>query len=250
MIGIRPGTVAAVALAAGLSACAYSYDPPATAALPPGLGAVAFDAPALGGDPGRRVRYVDMWQTEEYALFQGGGAQAEFVYAAVNPGFEVVLEFSKTIEAAVSAFNHNRGDKTWDEERRTETKFGTTWYKPYRLARTGQTCLGFAVDWQNEAHDIHHAPKRALFGYHCQPPGQGISLDEAESLIQRVAVRGITAPMKPSAQAADAQLPRPTPADQQAALGLAHGQGGESGIATFPHRFARGIRKSANGPLS
>lgn len=248
MARIRPAIAAILVTGAALSACAYSYDPPATAALPPGVGTVAFDAPALGGDPGRRIRYVDMWQTEEYALFQGGGAQSEFVYATTHSGFEVVLEYGKTIEAAVAGFTHNRGDKAWDEARSTNTNVGLVWYRPYRLARTGQSCVGFTAEWHKNPNDQRYAPRRVLFGYHCQP--KALSPDDADDLIRRVQVRGITVPMKPSDQAAEAQVPRPTAADQQVALDFARGgPGGEAGVPAFPHRFARSIWKSNGGNL-
>ena len=45
---------------------------------------VLMTAPEFENTPSRHIVFTDIWQREEYALFQGGGAQAEIIYAAAD----------------------------------------------------------------------------------------------------------------------------------------------------------------------
>ena len=254
----RAGFLPRSGLAAGLwmtvlGGCAVSdYQRPTIETVPPGDERIVFAADVFRDKAPERVRFTDIWQREEYALFRGGGAQAEILYSTTTtPVFTVVLDYQFMVDDMVETWNLNRKHtKAWGESRRVEAPLGPFFYKPYRLVGADRACFGFATEWDHRGDDPEYRPSKVLFGYYCAKPGAPLSLDTMEDLIQTIGVKGVTerirhadaARREGAARAADAR----TQAD--AAL-IAHGPSpsADRGNASFPFDLAQFFAESGNG---
>ncbi len=128
----RPILAVAVSMAV-LGGCAVSdYQRPTIERVGAVDGRIVFAADVFGGAAPERVRFTDIWQREEYALFRGGGTQAEIIYSTTTtPVFTVILEYQLMVDDMVGTWNLNKKHtKAWDESRRVEAPLGPFFYKP------------------------------------------------------------------------------------------------------------------------
>jgi hypothetical protein len=234
-------------LAAG---CAeYRLPPPAIVHVPPDQARIVFDADAFASTTPVRVRYSDFWQSEEYARFQGRGAQAEVIQAQIDYRERVALDYNLVIEDMVETWNYNKGRaKTWGKAEGTRTPLSRFWYRPYALKDKNQSCVGFTTDGNLEPNDPKYQ-RWALFGYYCAAPGETLTKAQMEQLVNSVGILGVSKPRwKAEVEAAKTGVPRigDAPGDpvQIARAGTA---GGEAGNPRFPFLFARWISPS-EGP--
>jgi len=231
-------------LAAG---CAeFRLPPPGTVVVPPDQARIVFDADAFASTTPVRVRYSDLWQSEEYARFQGRGAQAEVIYARIDYAERVALDYNMLIEDMVETWNYNKGRaKTWGKAEGTRTPLSRFWYRPYALRDKNQSCVGFTTDGNVEPQDPRYQ-RWALFGYYCAAPGETLTKAQMEQVVSSVGVLGVSKPRwKAETEAAKAGAPRPgeTPGDP---VQIARADG-EAGNPKFPFLFARWISPS-EGP--
>ncbi len=240
----RPILAAAVSMAV-LGGCAVSdYQRPTVERVGAGDGRIIFAADVFRGAAPERVRFTDIWQREEYALFRSGGTQAEIVYSTTTtPVFTVILEYQLMVDDMVETWNLNRKHaKAWGESRRIEAPLGPFFYRPYRLVGADRACFGFATEWEHRGDDPDNRPSKVLFGYFCAKKGAPLSLDRMEDLIQTIGVRGVTERIR-HADAARREGPaRATDARTQANAALiARGPSpsADRGNANFPFDLAQ-----------
>ncbi len=84
--------VACLAMAVLGGCAAYSIEQPTIAMVAPGDERIVFAADDFKGTTPVHVKFTDPWQREDYALFQGNGAQAEILYSAARTVHQVALE--------------------------------------------------------------------------------------------------------------------------------------------------------------
>jgi len=155
---------------------------------------VLMTAPEFKNKPSRHVVFTDIWQREEYALFQGDGAQAEIIYAATNERDTVVLRSYLTLERMVNTWNIARNHSVaWGESGRVGAPLETFFYKRFRLTDVNRSCFGFNAEWDQRQDDPYHRYTKNLFGYYCASPGVAIAKPEIAGLLSNVWIRGITA---------------------------------------------------------
>jgi len=166
---------------------------PKAAELPPGNGLILFAADTVGNTPKRRVQYADNEQRVDYALYQGGGAQAEFIYMETPYSLWVAFEFPYTIRDKVEAWKFSKGQAMeWDEAVRIRTALGQVFYRPYRLTGMNRSCFGMSGEWDPAVEDPKQRPERIMFGYYCAPPGKTLSEKEILTLVDRIGLKGTT----------------------------------------------------------
>ncbi len=248
----RPILAAAVSMTV-LGGCAFSdYQRPTIERVGAGDGRIVFAADVFREAAPERVRFTDIWQREEYALFRGGGAQAEILYSTTTtPVFTVVLEYRLMVDDMVETWNLNRKHaKAWDESRKVEAPLGPFFYKPYRLVGADRACFGFATEWDHRGDDPDNRPSKVLFGYFCAKPGAPLSLDRMEDLIQTIGVRGVTERIRHADAARREGAARATDARTQADAALiAHGPSpsADRGNASFPFDLAEFFTEGGEG---
>lgn len=241
--------VASLALAmAVLGGCAaYSIEQPTIAMVAPGDERIVFAADDFKGTTSVHVKFTDPWQREEYALFQGNGAQAEILYSTVQTGYQVALEYLFMVDRSVDTWNLSRKyTKSWGE---TEWFWGLLvgfFYKPYRLVETNRSCFGFSAAWDEPADDPEQRPGKVLFGYYCAKEDRALTRDRMETLLDRIGVRGITErlrsrPRGPQGLGVSAAAVPPDSRIQAEAARLAQGPlpAGDTGNPGFPFDLAR-----------
>lgn len=155
---------------------------------------VLMTVPEFQNTPSRHVVFTDIWQREEYALFQGGGAQAEIIFAASNERDTVALNSYLTIERMVNTWNIARNNTvTWGQSGQVGAPLGAYFYQRFRLANSNRNCFGFITEWDQRTDDPYHRNTKILFGYYCASPGNAIAKAEIAGLLDNVWIRGITA---------------------------------------------------------
>ncbi len=251
----RSVLAAAVSMAV-LGGCAASdYQRPTIERAGAGDGRIVFAADVFRGAAPERVTFTDIWQREEYALFLGGGAQAEIVYSTTTtPVFTVVLEYQLMIDDMVETWNLNRKHaKAWDESRKVEAPLGPFFYKPYRLVGADRACFGFATEWDHRGDDPDNRPSKVLFGYFCATKGAPLSLDRMEDLIQTIGVRGITERIRHADAARQGGAARAANVRTQANATLtARGPSpsADRGNASFPFDLAQFFTEGGEGDMT
>lgn len=239
---------AAVLVAGSLAACAdlpFRLPGERAAELKPDQGSILFNADTTGKLPAKRILYSDNEQRVEYVLYNGNGAQAEFVYMERPYNLNVVFNFEYTIADKVSTWNFSRGQPTrWSEAVLIRTKVGDVFYRLYNLTAKNQNCFGVSGEWDRDPRDRHYRHSRIMFGYYCAPAGQALSQEKTLALIDAIGLRGYT---ERSTDYADTvyNFHREVVANfagqeaSQKAIGLAK-QSADSaaGIAEFPFRYA------------
>ncbi len=190
--------VVLIAAAGSLAACAgatFRLPGERTAELPPDKGLILFNADTVGNMPVRRIQYSDNEQRVDYALYQGNGAQAEFIYMETPYNHWVAFEFSYTIRDKVEAWKFSKGQAMeWDEAVliRTALGHGYVFYRPYRLTGMNRSCFGMSGEWDTAVQDPELRPERIMFGYYCAPPGKTLSEKEILTLVDRIGLKGTT----------------------------------------------------------
>lgn len=233
----------AAAIAAALAACAEIQIPqPTVRQVAAADRRIAFEAGPFAEGASRHVAFTDNWEREDYSLFRGGGVQAEMVYAAAVSS-PVALDYPYWIERMVETWNHNRGrEKAWGAEGRLRLRFGTVFYKPYRLVAERRECVGFSGEWDYPPDDPEKRPGQVLFGYYCAAPGAALDTPAIEALLREVAL------VDPFYRPKQGRLEVAAEA-QAAAVSLARGAAGPDGTGHpgFPFRFAR-VYRDVDGP--
>ncbi len=109
---------------------------------------VLMTAPEFQNKPSRHVVFTDIWQREEYALFQGGGAQAEIIYAAADERDTIALNNYLTVERMVNTWNIARNHNVvWGKSGQVGAPLGAYFYQRFRLADINRDCFGFNTEW-------------------------------------------------------------------------------------------------------
>ncbi len=192
-VGKAIAAVVLIAAAGSLAACAgatFRLPGERTAELTPDKGLILFAADAVGNTPKRRVQYADNEQRVDYALYQGGGAQAEFIYMETPYNHWVAFEFPYTIRDKVEAWKFSKGQAMeWDEAVLIRTALGQLFYRPYRLTGMNRSCFGMTGEWDIAVEDPDLRPERIMFGYYCAPPGKTLSEKEILTLVDRIRLK-------------------------------------------------------------
>lgn len=231
-----------VAAAASLAACAnapYRLPGERAAELPPDRGLVTFEADTVGNKAVRRVQYTDNEQRVDYALFEGGGARAEFVYMETKYFLNVAFDFDFTIRDKVETWNFSKGQPIqWEEATRIYSEFGPAYYRPYRLTAMNRSCFGVSGQWDYESEDPEFRSTRILFGYYCAPPGEALGGDKLLSLVDNIGIKGVTERAPGHAERvtdfyADIEAVQPGGRGRQAI------EVAQAAIDGFPFRYAR-----------
>ncbi len=166
---------------------------PKAAELPPDNGLILFAADTVGDTAKRRVQYADNEQRVDYALYRGGGAQAEFVYMETPYNIWLAFEFPFTIRDKVEVWKFSRGQAIdWGKAVLIRTALGQIFYRPYRLTGLNRSCVGMSGEWDTAVQDPKLRPERVMFGYYCAPPGKALGVDETLSLLDRIGLKGTT----------------------------------------------------------
>ncbi len=166
---------------------------PKAAELPPEKGLILFSADTVGDTPKRRVQYADNEQRVDYALYRGGGAQAEFIYMETPYNIWIAFDFPYTVRDKVEAWKFSKGQAIeWGKAVRISTALGPFFYRPYRLTEMDRSCVGMSGDWDTAVEDPELRSERIMFGYYCAPPGKALGVGETLSLLDRIGLKGTT----------------------------------------------------------
>ena len=156
----------------------------------PGEQRIVFKAAGFKSSRPIRVKYTDVWQTEEYALFAAEGRQCEIIYAEANRTFTVALDYQMPIEQMVPTWNLNSGQNIiWGPLGRIDTRFETWFYRTYELSDIHRSCVGFMVEWDEIYEDPQDRPGKVLFGYLCAAEGMALENQQIHTLISGIGIR-------------------------------------------------------------
>lgn len=198
---------------------------------------VLFEAPAFEGTPSKHVVFTDMWQQEEYALFQGQGAQAEIIYSAANERDNIALDYEYPLGPMIKTWNiANKHPIAWGEKGQTGAPLGAFFYQHFRLTDVGRECVGFFVEWDLKDEDPQLRNGKVLFGYYCEKPGAPLTDKGVHVLLDNVWIRGLNTrldyrfqPVAPTGG---------TMASHEGALKFAKFGTGDTGNSKFPFDMA------------
>ena len=258
----RAGFLPRSGLAAGLwmtvlGGCAVSdCQRPTIETVPPGDERIVFAADVFRDKAPERVKFTDIWQREEYALFRGSGAQAEIMHITVTrPVFTIALDYRFMVDDMVETWNLNKKHaKVWGEWRKIEAPLGPYFYRPYRLTEINRACFGFATEWDHRDDDPYHRPGQVLFGYFCAGAGASLPVHRMEELIQVIGVRGVTEPIgktdatrRVSGGGSAGQVPSARARAQAALIAKGASPSADSGNRSFPFDLAEFYAESSTG---
>lgn len=198
---------------------------------------IFFNAPEFQGTAPQRASYLDDWDVEEYTLFEGGGAVAEVIYAAVNIDgyFILALDYPFTVADSIKTWNFAKQQTlTMGPVNRVTTGLTDIFYRPFQISGTNRSCFGFSADWDLVSFDPESRSGQAMFGYYCAPLGKTLSNDHIATLLDSIHVREFHRKMPGLV----ASLP-PTVQPWQIARGFSPGS--KTGNTGFPYRFADAI---------
>lgn len=198
---------------------------------------VLFTAPAFKNTPSKHVVFTDIWQHEEYVLFEGDGAQAEIIYVAANERDSIALDYNYPVVPMVQTWNiANKHPIVWGQEGQTGAPLGAYFYRHFRLSDVGRDCVGFFIEWDLKDDDPQLRNGKALFGYYCEKPGVSLNQTQVFTLLDNIWIRGITARNDVRFQPV---APTSGPlAGRQGALAFAKQGTGDTGNANFPFDIA------------
>ena len=195
-----------------------------------------------------RVKYTDAWQTQEYALFRADGRQCEMIYAEADRAFTVALDYQMPIKKMVTTWNLNsRQNLIWGQLGRIDRRFGTWFYRPYKISDLQRPCVGFMVEWDQIYEDPQGRPGKVLFGYFCRTEGETLEDQDVRTLIRGFGVRT-------QVESSGDQKTNPrhhAGSEKPSAIAAAKGYGpsADSGNPSFPFMFARYYSVSGGGKL-
>jgi len=248
MTTITKAIVTAVIVAGSLAACAdlpYRLPGERAAMLKPEQGSILFRIDTVGNQPAQRVLYTDNDQRVEYALYNGAGAQAEFIYMERPYNLTVAFNYAYTVADTVQRWNYSKGQPTeWDKAVGIRTKVGDIYYRSYRLTGRNQHCFGINGEWDRAGDDPRQRNTRIMFGYYCAPPGQALSREKTQALIDSIGLKGYTERSLDYADTLygfhqDVVANYAGKDGTQKAIALAQfGADAAAGIAEYPFRFA------------
>ena len=197
--------------------------------------AILLTTEAYRNAPSRHVVFTDMWQREEYALFQGDNAQSEIILSVANERDNIVLNYEMPLRRMVETWNIARNHGvSWGEKGQLGTVLGAYFYQHFTLADNQRPCVGFAVEWDARQDDPELRNSKVLFGYSCGKVG-GPAYSEAQvtDLLDSIRIRGITTRRNTRFQ------PTPPPGGNNAgARSFAQGSTPDTGNASFPFNMA------------
>jgi len=237
--------LAALVLAA-LSACAGPQG--GTTHMAAAEGRALFEAPAFAGTTPRRAAFADIWQTEEYTLFQGGGAQAEILYITADENDLIGLNYNLLVTQTIEGWRANRrGALSWGDTGVVRAPLGDFRYRTYTRGAERRPCVGFSTDWDRRSDDPMMRATKVLFGYYCGVPGKSsgkqFSKAQVADLLSDIWVRGIL-------RADYRATPTPAATTDPNAVRLARGDdGAATGYADFPLDMAE-MFQDAEGDFS
>lgn len=245
---LSPRVLGAALAITVLGGCAVSdYQRPTIETVPPGDERIVFAADVFRGKAPERVKFTDIWQREEYALFRGSGAQAEIMYITVTqPVFPIALDYRSMVDDMVETWNLNKKHaKVRGESRKIEAPLGPYFYRPYRLTEINRACFGFATEWDHRTDDTRHRPGQVLFGYFCAGEGASLPVHRMEELIQMIGVSGVTEPVgktdatrRVSGGGSAGQPPSARARAQAALIAKGASPSADSGNRSFPFDLA------------
>ncbi len=181
--------------------------------------------------PSRHVVFNDMWQREEYALFQGDDVQSEIILSVANERDTIVLTYEMTIPRMVQTWNIARNHGVaWGNKGQIGTALGSYFYQHFTLADNNRPCVGFANEWDARQDDPNHRYSKVLFGYSCGKVGDApFSEAQVTNLLDNILIRGITTRRNIRFEPAP-----PANANTTGARSFAQGNTPDTGNASFP----------------
>mgnify|MGYP003388768643 FL=1 len=192
----------------------------------PNSGMLLNNLPEFATDDQHHVIFTDRWQHEEYALFQGGGAQSEMILSLANERDNIVLDYDMTVQRNIETWNINRAHSIrYGPTGRIDNAIGPVFYQQYALTGANRNCVGYSATWDDRLEDNEGRPSKAVFGYYCAAPGHGVTTAKVNDIIDGIEYRGV----------GDNVRFEPTPPEISMA-----GHGGQS-----PTSFAKGIGSGA-----
>lgn len=155
---------------------------------------VILDDNAFSDSASQHVVFTDMWQREEYALFQGGGAQSEIIFSAADERDTIVLQYELTVPRGIKTWNIARNHSvSWGAKGMIGTVYGPTAYQHFSITDQARNCVGFSSEWDQRQDDPDTRSSKVLFGYYCGAPGgNALSENRITQLLDNIQLRGIT----------------------------------------------------------
>lgn len=195
-----------------------------------------------------RVKFTDIWQIEEYAMYKTADSQLEVFFSKVNKAHSVTLLYQMSIADMVATWNHNsRQNIEWGEAGRIDAYPGVWFYRTYTQRDTRRSCVGFFVEWDEIFSDPKTRPGKILFGYYCNDGQQALGDQKVRTLIDGIGIQATDGiftsrnapPEKPTNSSA--QPHRNDGLENTSALAAAKGGGptANEGNPGFPFKFAR-----------
>ena len=222
--------------AAGLSGCAApGTDESRIRGVVPSQARILFTADEFHGTLPSRALFMDDWEREEYARFEGGGARAEMIYSA-SVNHNVALEYPFNVRDTVGTWNMSRrATLKWGPVSQFESAFGTIYTQSFTLGGADHPCVGFSAEWDWVPDDPLYRAGMVLFGYYCAPVGTALSEERIESILGMVGIRGVTERLRKSRRPPAPGVPPAGAA--QTARGAS--PKADTGNAGFPYLFGQ-----------
>jgi len=215
-----------------LTACANAFHAqyPICRQEPPDKGLTQYNDPLLQGAQQMRVSYLGAFEYVDYARFETPDLVLESVYD-IATDVTVVLQYNYWMKRMTNTWNLNNGKvKSWGAKQTLTAWHGPVTYQPYQLSASGQSCIAFNSQWDDQPDDIQDRPTRVYFGYVCAKPGKQLAEAAAVKLISSVRL---------NPESGDRLVPVEARSSvDQAAFAAAHGTpGGSTGNIKFPFNF-------------
>ena len=176
--------------AAALTAC--SGPTPRTVDTAAKNGLVTFDADAFASTAPQRVGYIDIWQEEEYAKFEGDGADAVIIYSVADERDSIVLDFNLTLDRIIENWHPRAaGAVSLGEEGTVKAPLGSFDYRQFTVGTGKRPCVAFLNEWDYRMGDPELRPAKVLFGYYCGKGGTVLDKDGVAGLLSDIWIKGI-----------------------------------------------------------
>ncbi len=223
----------------GLSACAAAgTDESRIRAVAPGEERILFAADEFLSTTPRRALFMDDWEREEYALFEGGGARAELIYITIV-GPNMALEYPFKVRDTIGTWNMSRRNAPqWGPSGEVSTDFDTVFTQSFTLGGADRPCVGFNAEWDWVGEDPENRVSKVLFGYFCGPIGTVLTEERIDSLLGMVGIRGVTERLRRYARRS-APVVSPAQAAQAAQTARGASPAANTGNPGFPFGFGR-----------
>lgn len=161
---------------------------PVTEMTPPEDVLISINDPALKDKATARVSYTGPFEHVEYAHFEGGGLTLETVYDVVI-GDQTILDYHYSMARMLDTWNFNTGQAKWSAPAKSVRGWhGEIDYQPYIQAASNRQCTAFNAEWDHSGRDPFGRPMQIFFGYVCAAPGETLTADRVEALLQSVRI--------------------------------------------------------------